>query len=598
MKISLRILANLILLSLSSCVSAASDEVSAIIQQVRAPSYDCPDNTLFPKLEATLAREDLTSRQRFALKVAKGQYLICRGDYGTALSQLEALIAQQDLDKQSYAYISAINQIGFIHDVQEQSTRCQYYQQAHDLSSPAHHSDIFMTSSLALYTYCSEGDDVGERLGKMFSILERYSKSGTPGELAHIHNAIGLIYGSLGQLGLAAEQYLKAHEIGSQVYEGSNRLSSLISVIVSLLGSGQTDEAYQRIEEFERLNRQVNTPLTNYHYYYSLSYFYRKTRNYEQLEQSLPAFEEAVSALANPFGILIYKWHKAEVCLYQNDLNCLSNYLSGFDNKENTIPPPLSTNLDYLSFNLAMYLALGDIDKARKANEIYSLAAERKFIRQQDSARILSAANLYNRIYDLESAVIQVEKKRKHTLVALLITVLLSSIIAAFVLRRKFLATKAVDPVTRILNAEIAVSRINKLKAPDNGRVIGIAIFDVNNLREVTRQFGSSKADSVLRNVARTLQNNIRGNDILGRFGTEQFIMCLHNVEEYSARPFFEKLQTALNHALEEDIKTGRIKVSAEMSIFIAHEKMSGLSDILDEMVMSLSMNNHRDHDG
>ena len=125
----------------------------------------------------------------------------------------------------------------------------------------------------------------------MFNVLERYSGVGSPGELAHIHNSIGLLYGSLGQHSLAAEQYLKAHEMGLQVYEGSNKLSILISAIVSLLSSGQTDEAYQRILEYGQLNSTIDTPLTNYHYQYALSFYYRKTRNYEQLAFTLADFK-------------------------------------------------------------------------------------------------------------------------------------------------------------------------------------------------------------------------------------------------------------------------------------------------------------------
>lgn len=157
-------------------------------------------------------------------------------------------------------------------------------------------------------------------------------------------------------------------------------------------------------------------------------------------------------------------------------------------------------------------------------------------------------------------------------------------------MRQKFLAAKAIDPVTHLLNAETAIGRIDKLTPPKSERAIAIAIFDISNLREITRKMGSTKADSVLRHIAQTLQKTTRGNDILGRFGTEQFILCLHNIEERSARVFFERVQTALNNTFDGHDDERDISVESKMSIFIAHEKITSLNDILDDMSVSIGM--------
>jgi diguanylate cyclase (GGDEF)-like protein len=592
----MRLLISFIIWALTSFLAfsffaSANEDFDATLAKMRAHTYDCPNDALFPELETLLSQDTLTQRQRFALSVAKGQFLICRGDYANALSLLQQQVAQDDIDKTSYAYASAIYQIGFVYDAQENPKRCEYYNEAQTLSSPQHHSDIFTSSSLNLITYCSASSDVGERLGKMFNVLERYSGVGSPGELAHIHNSIGLLYGSLGQHSLAAEQYLKAHEMGLQVYEGSNKLSILISAIVSLLSSGQIDEAYQRILEYGQLNSTIDTPLTNYHYQYALSFYYRKTRNYEQLAFTLADFKEAVSAVSSSLGQLFYNWHATEVCLYDNNLPCLQDYIESFEQGENYIPPRLRTNLDYLSFNLSLYLALGDIEKAKIAATALAKEVDRKFVKQQDSARVLSSATLYNKIYTLESEIEAAEKRRTNTLYLLGAIMTLLSGIIAFVFRRKFLASKAIDPATQLLNAETAIARINKLPAPKESRAIAIAIFDVSNLREITRQLGSTRADSVLRKISQTMQNATRGNDILGRFGTEQFILCLHNIEERSARTFFERVQNALNTTFETDATADHLNVESSMSIFISHEKIDGLNAVLDDMVVSLGMN-------
>ena len=581
----------------ASSATQANTDVDAVIEKVRSPSYDCPSQSLLPELEQTLTLESLTPQQRFALTVAKGQFLICRGKYEEAEKMLLKAIMQNNIDESSYAFASAIYQIGFSYDARENPARCKYYQQAQDLSSPKRHSDIFTSSSLGLINYCSESTSPEVRLGKMFGVLKRYSDNGSPGELAHIHNAIGLLYGDLEQHALAAEQYLKAHEMGLLVYKDSNKVSIIISAIVSLLSSGQTDKAYQSILELGALNSEINTPLSNFLYQYALSIYYRKTQDYNNLAYTLSDLEEASANISSSFGQMLVDWHKAELCLHNNNLTCIKQYLTDIGALDkNTIPRIFETNLDYLSFNVSTFLALGDIERAKEAHSIYSKEVIKRREVTQDTAMIVGAANLYTRIYDLESAIEKAEEQRRNTLYSAIVVFLLLAIIAGYVLRRKHQARKAIDSVTLLLNANSAIARINKLEAPKKGRAIAIAIFDISNLREITRKMGSTKGDFVLRQIAQTFQNVTRGNDILGRFGTDQFILCLHNIEERSARQFFDRVQSALENTFESDNTDDYIVVESQMSVFIATEKITGLNDILDDIAMSINMGNRSDN--
>ena len=569
---------------------AEDGDVRAVIEKVRSVSYDCPDASLLPELDATLAKETLTAQQRFALSSARTQFLICAGNYDEAQNTLFESIEQPNINKESYAFASAIYQIGFIYDSKEHPARCQFYEQAKSLSSPVKHSDIFTSASLAIITYCSDEDSVSERLGKMFNVLDRYSDNGSPGELAHIHNSIGLVYGSLGQHALAAEQYVKAHELGLQVYQGSNKVSILISAIVSLVSSGQTEEAYQRILELGQLNQEIGNSYTNFLYQYSLQIYYRKQQDYNKLAYHLPEFKEALSAVSNSFYQSLYNWHSTEICLFKNDLSCVEEYLSNMKANDSLIPEKFRMNLDYLSFNLSMFIALNDLEGAKSALEAYTTRVNEKIKSSQSSAKILGAANLYNKIYDLEFEIERAERLRQNTLfIAILAFIIFVAGLAIF-LRKKHLARKAIDPTTELLNAQTSINRINKLDAPDNDRAIAIAVFDLSNFRELNRKIGSTKSDYVLREIAKTLQHVVRGSDILGRFGPEQFILCLHNIEERSARTFLERVQTALDNTFEKDLSVGDIKVESNMSIFITSEKLTNLNDILDEMLMSFNI--------
>ncbi|OJF70158.1 GGDEF domain-containing protein [Alteromonas sp. V450] len=578
-------------LFIAATESVASDDIAVVIENARAPTYDCPDPANYQALESALSSELLSQTQLFDLTVAKTHYMICSGKFQEAQELLLKTITQTEVDEDSYAFASAIYQIGFTYDVQESPARCKYYEQAQSLSSPSHYGDIYTSASMALINYCSGTTDAGERLGKMFAFVERYSKDGQPAELAHIHNNIGLLYGGIEQHALAAEQFLKAHEMGLKVYKGSNRTAILISAIVSLLSSGQHDEAYKRLLEFGRLNSELSTPLTEFHYQYALSIYYRKTRDYVNLNYTLPDLVKTSDAVSSSFGKLLVDWHEAEICLQSGDLACIKAYLSKMrDLNDTAIPANFRSNLDYLSFNVNMHIALGDLNKIKESHELYAEEVERRRIETQDSARIVSTAMFHSRINDLENQIQSAENRRRNTLVASISVFVLLSLVASFALRKKHLASKSVDPVTQLLNAETVINRINRLESPEPGRAIAIAIFDISNFRDVTRKLGSSKGNNVLRQLAETLQNLTRGNDILGRYGTEQFILCLHNIEERSARQFFERAQQALDNTFDRASEVDPIIIKSTMSLFITSEKISGLSDILDEMTMSIDI--------
>ena len=67
-------------------------------------------------------------------------------------------------------------------------------------------------------------------------------------------------------------------------------------------------------------------------------------------------------------------------------------------------------------------------------------------------------------------------------------------------------------------------------------------------------------------------------------------ILCLHNIEERSARTFFQRVKSALDNTFENTQENDNIHVESNMSVFIAHEKITGLNEILDEMVMSVDL--------
>ncbi len=69
----------------------------------------------------------------------------------------------------------------------------------------------------------------------------------------------------------------------------------------------------------------------------------------------------------------------------------------------------------------------------------------------------------------------------------------------------------------------------------------GVLFLDIDHFKAVNDQFGHAAGDRVLRMVARTLSSSIRNFDFLGRWGGEEFVVILAQVDEDLLRRVAER---------------------------------------------------------
>lgn len=572
----------------------ANPSLETFLSDVKTVTYDCPNPSYASQLDEYLASDNLRDDDRFRLLVNKTHYQNCNGETTDAQQILKAIIDDPKVDKSSEYFASATYQLGFTYDVQEREERCIYYADALRLSL-GKFSDIEMSATLGLITNCPASGYAtdSEKLAAYFALVEQYAESDNRRALAHIHNSIGLFFGAREQHVLAAEQYLKAHEMGKDVYTGSNRLSILISAITSLLGSGQYAQAYDTIEEFNRINQSVNTPITNFWYYYALSGYYYRTDKIEELENTLPKLEEALSKVNTNFYRSLYRWYSAVPCLYRQDLDCLRDFVE-VENQLSSRQKPYSS-YDYHKFLVRANFALGDLPAAEQAFET-SITTLDKIKQTQDGlAQVIGIANLYGKIYVLENKILAAERRKAQLSMVGGLFLLFLILGCAYMFRKRHIARMSIDPVTQLLNSKTAVSEIARVDLPSDGKINALAIFDLGNFREVNRQVGSTKGDYVLQQIASTFKNVTRNNDILGRLAPEQFILCLTDIEEGSAKSFFERVQVALENTFLNAKHGEDISIRSSMSIYISNEKFTDINTTLDEMLLSLSLKSGRE---
>ncbi|MDV2439411.1 GGDEF domain-containing protein [Acinetobacter gerneri] len=94
-----------------------------------------------------------------------------------------------------------------------------------------------------------------------------------------------------------------------------------------------------------------------------------------------------------------------------------------------------------------------------------------------------------------------------------------------------------------------------------------IIMLDLDNFKQVNDRYGHLIGDQVLITVANTIQENIRGTDILGRYGGEEFLMILKNTDEKTARMIAQRCIRALSEIDHRLAKNTTFKVTGSMGI-------------------------------
>ncbi len=144
----------------------------------------------------------------------------------------------------------------------------------------------------------------------------------------------------------------------------------------------------------------------------------------------------------------------------------------------------------------------------------------------------------------------------------------------AIVQRMKELERLALlDPLTELANRRYIEmklqSRFDEMRR--YGWSFGILYMDVDHFKEVNDAYGHSIGDEVLKMVARTLLNNVRASDIVGRWGGEEFIAVVMNNEEKILYSVANKLRALVEQSsISVDSKVIRITISIGASL--AHD--------------------------
>jgi diguanylate cyclase (GGDEF)-like protein len=114
-----------------------------------------------------------------------------------------------------------------------------------------------------------------------------------------------------------------------------------------------------------------------------------------------------------------------------------------------------------------------------------------------------------------------------------------------FLLHSQLVAQIRIDETTGLLNAatwqreaEVEYVRAQRTRTP-----LALARIDIDHFQAVSDTVGHAPSDRVLRGIAGTLREDLRGYDLIGRYGCDKFVVVFPQTSRDAARRISERLR-------------------------------------------------------
>jgi diguanylate cyclase (GGDEF)-like protein/PAS domain S-box-containing protein len=144
------------------------------------------------------------------------------------------------------------------------------------------------------------------------------------------------------------------------------------------------------------------------------------------------------------------------------------------------------------------------------------------------------------------------------------------------------------DPLTEVGNRRYAEMNLKFRLAEQEryGWPFGVIFIDIDRFKDVNDHYGHDIGDDVLRMTAKTLSNSLRSFDMVSRWGGEEFLALVINVDAGSLLTVSEKLRKMIEQSsISYDSDTIRITISIGGTLAQASDSVESLVKRADELM-------------
>ena len=152
------------------------------------------------------------------------------------------------------------------------------------------------------------------------------------------------------------------------------------------------------------------------------------------------------------------------------------------------------------------------------------------------------------------------------------------------VLRDELAALARTDPLTGLLNRRGLTEALDRevSRARRTGATVSLVLLDLDRFKVLNDSLGHAAGDAALVAVADTLRRGLRGGDVAGRWGGDEFGIVFADIGAERAYDVVDRLRATLTHPSNRATRGRRVSFSAGVAA------LSG-TDVTSDALMELA---------
>lgn len=145
------------------------------------------------------------------------------------------------------------------------------------------------------------------------------------------------------------------------------------------------------------------------------------------------------------------------------------------------------------------------------------------------------------------------------------------------------------DGLTNVANRKAFDQQLERLivRTEEEGSTFSLILMDIDHFKTFNDNYGHQIGDQVLRLVAKTLVDGVKGRDFVARYGGEEFAILLPTTNQHAAQRVADELREAVANKQvvnrNSGKKLGRITLSGGITEFFVGDTQDDLIQRTDE---------------
>ncbi len=138
------------------------------------------------------------------------------------------------------------------------------------------------------------------------------------------------------------------------------------------------------------------------------------------------------------------------------------------------------------------------------------------------------------------------------------------------------------DSLTDLYNRSYLEKKIQNLNR-EKRLPIALIMADLNGLKLVNDTYGHSEGDKLLRKMAEILKESCRGDDLIARWGGDEFVILLPETDNKAVKKVVKRINKKISNTFLEFEDGSKLPLSAALGFGVKRHYFEDIFEILDE---------------